>query len=340
MTHATRLAAQAPCTDAQAAATPGTWDRAAQVSDERFTGSFAPFSMKYPALAAKATQIVALIQHAIPAPTGVVVKVERKVNDRTLSGAGHARFGVRAMLFAYYCVPTTGYAPEFAGKVRAGEETSTIIAIEVNTLGVLAAEERQLRMILTADGAPIYFAPRDGGRVQNIPVSDPERLPKTKVSEGEVVLTAGDRSPWTTVTRGAFIDARIAFARHRLDSLNAQAAVLATPGGQRLKATLDAEQAELVAFRSGMSADDKALPALVSNFMAPPASLFVSASAGGRGLLTSAKWYRQKGRPPDEIQLISVYWSSSRTSPLEADAIRAFTERFDFDALRQMLSKE
>ena len=340
MAHATRLMAQVPCTDAQAAATPGSWDLAAQAREERFTAQFDPFARKHPALAAKATQMLAMIQKAIPAPNGVVVKPERKVNEATLSGAGHVRFGVRVYLMGYHCVPAQGYAPDIAGTVQLGEETPTTILIEANTLGWLAASERQLPALRTTKGEPIYLAPLDGGRVQNMAVSDPATRPANAVGEGAVVLTAGDRPVWTTVTRASYLDARIAYTKQRLDTLSANAAMLAAPGGQRQKAMLEAEQAELVAFLESMSASDKALPALVSNFLAPPGSLFVSASAGGRGLLTVANWYRQRGRPPEEIQLITVYWSWNRNAPAERDAIRAFTERFDFDALRQMLSKD
>ncbi len=327
LTSARGDAQNTPCTRAQAEQTPG---RFAPDPDARFNTDVPAIRSRYPTLAAKMNRAVALLQHAFPRLIGAEARPHQTVNSRSVEGIGPLRTGVTTGFFTYYCVPAEGNEPGIAGTISLGDETWMWIDIEFNSLSWLAHERRQVSGLRLSDGSAIYFAPRVAGSFRGAPVYLPEV--DSRRAEEAIVITAAGRQPWKPVTRGELLDARITTLQRRLDTLRT------LPLMRAPMAQLDVELAMLVAARDRLTADERATPAIVTNPYAPAASLFVTTEGKGSALVTPNRGFYQRGRPRDDITLITLDWRWRADNPVHVGLIRQFKERFEVGALAELLS--
>lgn len=316
-----------PCTEAQAGQTAG---RFTPDPDARFNTDVPVMRSRYPRLAEKMDRAVALLQQALPRLIGAEARPHHTVNTRSLTGSGPVRIGVTTGFFTFYCVPAEGYDPGIAGTIRLGDETRMWIDIAFNSLSWLAHERRQVNGLRLSDGSAIYVSPKELGQLHGSTVY----LPEVDASRAEeaIVISTGDRSPWKPVTRAELLDARIRTLQRRLDTLRT------LPLMRAPMAQLDAELATLVAAREGLTAEEQATPATVTNPYAPPASLFVTAAGQGAALVALNRNFYQRGRPRDELTMITVDWRWRASDQVHAALIRQFKERFDVAALGALLS--
>jgi hypothetical protein len=335
------LRAQAPCTKAQALATEGRWD---VKPDATYNADVPLLRRQYPTLAATTDRAIAVLQQAVPSPRGLNVRVHRSVNAGTLTGAGHVHYEVNASLFGWYCVPATGYAPEFAGKVRLSDEASGDITIWFNSSGSLKNERRRMGDLHTPDGQQIFYPMKQldslrGEALYELNVFSP-------FVDRVMVLTVDGANLWRPVTRDELLGARITYSQARVDSARSGLLKLRAvpdtsrvmPVARRTLRLLESDVQTLVSARSALSPEERDQPAVVVNPFAPPATLFVSAANGGTTLVVFKGGVLKRGRPRTEVGMITIEWSWSPYHPEHVEFMRQFTERLDIAALRGLLT--
>jgi hypothetical protein len=366
-TFAAAAAAQVPCTDLQARQTPGRWVRGTDdlaMADRSFPKA------RYPALFAKTDRVIELLEKATPDPPGLEAKVYRTVRGASPVHDGPLPYGVNAAFLGYYCVPAKGYAKDIAGKVRLGDETGTWIYVDFNTLGWLGqmALGSELK---TAGGAAILRVPRRGADLNGSTLYLPEVHSNERTEA--IVLAADGRSPYKPISRERFLDAREKRYDHELEEVEKRRQELATmrdrdlaalearkmpeekkaeqrersrksyeavqPGLTRRSEQLQSEKAAIIAAREALSPGERGAPAIVKDFRAlpPKGKLFATEAEGGWPLATLDPDLFGANGPREAIKVITVYWRWTERDPAKAALVKQFKERFDFQALKQML---
>jgi hypothetical protein len=180
-------ASQTPCTKEMAYQTIGRWGK--QKMDDLAMADRSIPRGQYPAVLAKADKVIELLKMAHLQFTGIEAAASRGIRDEPDFPGGPVKFRLDVGLFEYYCVPSEGYSPAVAGKVRLGTETGTWIYIYFNSFGwVLENAPGQ-------GGEKLFYAPTQIGKLRGMNLLKPSGG-RLDVKQEAVILTPDTQLPY------------------------------------------------------------------------------------------------------------------------------------------------
>ncbi len=366
---ASGLAAQTHCTPQQAESKHGEWVHA---DDDLAMGDRTFSRSQYPALLRKSDRLIELLKQAIPAPTGIQAKAYRSVRGDSYTKDGPVPFGMNSLYLSYYCVPDTPQYGGTRGTIRPEDETGTWIYVSFNSMGWLS-QEWISGVLHKPNGAKIFVEPRHAGEFQGTTLYHPT-VHNPDLTEA-IILTPDGRSPYKPLSREQYILARedrydreIADVEkelaHQADYRDQGIASLAKRTGwsedrkahekeiynkayasaaaglANRRRDIASNKAKFAAALNAMTAEERQQRAIVRDIVTMPgdrAPMFVSEEQGGHLLATLEKGAFEASGARDIPRIAVVYWRWQAKDSNKEAMIRQFKERFNFNALRQML---
>lgn len=182
--------AQTPCTNEMAYQTVGKWGKP-KTDDLAMADRSFP-KTQYPSVLAKANQVIELFKLSNPEFKGIEARAYRGIRGNSLLPNGALPFRVDVGLFEYYCVPSKGYIPEIAGKIRLGTESGTWVYFYFNSFGwVLEGVEGDENL---------FYAPKPLGNLKGFSLFQPSGG-RLDVKQEAVIITPNTRLPYKPVSQ-------------------------------------------------------------------------------------------------------------------------------------------
>jgi hypothetical protein len=365
------IAQQTPCTDEDAYNKAGVWKR--QGVDDLASPDVTFSKTDFPKVLARVQKAVELLKKTNPKLTGVEGRVHRSIRGHSYFPNGALPFAVEAGYKIYYCVPDVPTYPETRGKILPNSEKGVGINIFFNTLGWITNESVR-KNLRAANGQGIYYLPHAVDKLNEMPVLSPIFFRK---NDELLVIAPYDANLFIILSREDYLLARKreiqieikklqSEADKKLKEKNESLAKLeadkiytaqqkqqfraiyekgyndyvssAMPKAVKYFEDLDKEFDRLL---QEMPPAERASPAIIASptTVPPKGKVFVTEQEGGRKIFTVNKDFFNPNLPRDAIQLISVYLFWDDKHPVETKFVKEFKEKFDFQALRQMLGK-
>ena len=303
------------CTKEMAWQTVGKWTKQGRDDLAMADGSFP--KDQYKAVLAKAQKAIELFKQASPELKGIESSPYRGIRGEPHIAGGPVPFRAEIVYKSYFCVGNDTASVDKRGKIILFGNYGTTV-VQFNSLRDVLDTVIENGGFSTVNGDEIYEYKKDLGEFKGFTMVEP--FIRDEEHHEAVIIASGRRLPYKLVTREQFLFARIKFDQSR---------------------GITGDIAGLNSALARMSATERQTPAIVRDTNASPgrSKLFATEAEGGRHLVTVDKSYFDSRLSRDAVQLITVHWYWNDSERPKAEAVRAMKEKFDFEALRQMLGK-